>query len=234
VGYRAVFFDAGETLLAPHPGFVELFTAILREAGHEFDPAALREALPKVNDRFNRAAREGELWSTSRERSRAWWREIYAIILEGLGIPFDETIARRLYETFTDSANYRPFPDVVGTLERLRDAGFRLGLISNFEEWLEQLLESLELSAYFEVRVISGAVGMEKPDPRIFQAALDRTGVEASESVYVGDNPFFDIEPAERLGMLAVLIDRRGRFPGHPGPRVTTLDDLPAVIGLHG
>src|SRR5438067_234635 len=62
--------------------------------------------------------------------------------------------------------------------------------------------------------------------------ARERSGLEPAEAVYVGDNPRFDTEPAEALGMLGVLIDRRDRFPGHDGLRLTTLDDLPAALGL--
>jgi putative hydrolase of the HAD superfamily len=73
---------------------------------------------------------------------------------------------------------------------------------------------------------------MEKPDPRIFLLALERLGVRAEESVYVGDSVTYDVEPAEAVGMIAVLVDRRDRFPEHEGVRIRSLDDLPAVLGL--
>ena len=73
---------------------------------------------------------------------------------------------------------------------------------------------------------------MEKPDREIFQLALSRADVLSEDSVYVGDNPAFDTEPAEAMGMLGVLIDRRGRHLDHSGVRITTLEDLPTVIGL--
>jgi putative hydrolase of the HAD superfamily len=122
----------------------------------------------------------------------------------------------------------------VPTLDRLRDAGVSLGVISNFEEWLERLLETLGVTDYFPVRVISGIEGVEKPDPEIFRIALERAGVAAEESVYVGDHPFFDIEAAEDVGMVAVLIDRRGRYPDTEGYRITSLEDLPAAVGIEG
>lgn len=137
-----------------------------------------------------------------------------------------------IYGEFTDVANYRLFDDVPPVLEKLRAAGMVLGVISNFEEWLEQLLEELDVGKYFDVRVISGAVGMEKPDPRIFALALERAGVPAVESVYVGDNREFDMEPAAAVGMFPVLIDRRERFGDAPGARITSMDELPAVLGL--
>ena len=234
VAFRAVFFDAGETLVHPHPSFPELFTLVMKREGHEVDPADLREGLYVVAERFTRAAREGEVWSASSEKSRAFWREIYMALLAKLGLPDADRLAEALYAEFTDLANYRLFPDVRPVLSRMEGSGMTLGVVSNFEEWLERLLEQLGVTRFFDVRVISGVEGMEKPDPRIFRLAMERAGVEPDESVYVGDNPEFDTDPAEAVGMFGVLIDRRGRFPEHTGPRITTLDDLPGIIGLDG
>jgi putative hydrolase of the HAD superfamily len=232
VAFRAVFFDAGETLVYPHPSFPELLAQILRQEGHRIDPATIREKLHVVADVFTTAASEGELWSTSPERSRRFWDRVYRRLLDELGVPFGDGLARRIYSTFTDIANYRLFPDVIATLERLRAVDLRLGVVSNFEEWLERLLESLGVSAYFDVRVISGVEGVEKPDARIFHLALERSGMVPEESVYVGDSPSFDIAPAQAVGMFAVLLDRRGRYPEHPGPRVASLEELPDAIGV--
>ena len=90
-------------------------------------------------------------------------------------------------------------------------------MISNFEAWLDRLLGELGVRSSFAVRVISGIEGIEKPDPRIFELAMERAGVEPERSVYVGDNPEFDVDPALAVGMLPVLIDRRDRFPDAPG-----------------
>jgi putative hydrolase of the HAD superfamily len=232
VNFKAVFFDAGETLVHPHPSFPELLAIVLREEGVPVDPALIRENLPVVADRFSQAADKGELWSTSPERSRAWWSSIYRTLLAEMGLPFGDGLATRLYKTFTDLSNYRLFPDVEPTLARLEDAGLRMGLVSNFEEWLERLLESLGVTRYFDVRVISGIEGMEKPDHRIFELALERAAVSPDDAVFVGDNPFFDSDPAGAIGMFAVLLDRRGRFPDHPGTRITSLEELPEAIGV--
>jgi REG-2-like HAD superfamily hydrolase len=227
-----VFFDAGETLVYPHPSFPELLAQVLGEHGHAIDPAEIRDKVHVVSSIFTEAARRGELWSTSRERSQRFWARVYTTLLAELGLPLGDGLKQAVYETFTDLANYRLFPDVLATLERLQTAGLALGVVSNFEEWLERLLESLGVTRFFGVRVISGVEGVEKPDRRIFLLALDRTGVLPEESVYVGDSPSFDIEPARAVGMFAVLIDRRGRHPDHSGPRITSLDELPETIGV--
>jgi len=232
---KAVFFDAGETLVYPHPSFAELFTEVLRAEGVVVEPAVVQEVVSAYSQKFTETVQSGEarLWSTSPERSRAFWDGVYRGFLEEVGVPdHQDLLVDRLYTTFTNLASYRLHPDVIPTVDRLRDAGISLGVISNFEEWLERLLESLGVTDYFPVRVISGVEGVEKPDPEIFRIALERADVAAEESVYVGDHPFFDIEAAEEVGMVAVLIDRRGRYPDAEGIRITSLEDLAAAVGI--
>ncbi|MGH2724393.1 MAG: HAD family hydrolase [Actinomycetota bacterium] len=232
---RAVFFDAGETLLYPHPSFAEVFTEVLREEGHRVEPARVQEVVSAYSQRFTDAVTKGEgrLWSTSSDRSREMWRAIYDTFLTEVGIPDDhDRLFEALYARFTDMATYRLHPDALPTLERLAKTHVTLGLISNFEEWLERLLEALEVGHFFTVTVISGVEGVEKPDPQIFRIALERARVEPGESVYVGDHPFFDVAAAREAGMLPVLIDRRGRHADAEGLRITSLEDLPAAIGL--
>lgn len=234
---KAVFFDAGETLVYPHPSFAELFTEVLRAEDVLVDPAVVQQVVSAYSQKFTETVQSGEahLWSTSPERSRTFWNGVYRGFLEEVGVTgAADRLVDRLHATFTDLASYRLHPDVIPTLDRLRSAGVSLGVISNFEEWLEQLLETLGVIDYFPVRVISGIEGVEKPDPEIFRIALERRGVAAEESIYVGDHPFFDIQGAEEVGMVAVLIDRRGRYPEAAGTRITSLEDLPASVGIDG
>jgi len=234
VTYGAVFFDAGETLVHPHPTFPDLFAQILEREGYAVAPETIRERGHVVFDRFRQAAQANELWTTSPERSRRFWHNVYGIFLRELKIPNANGLIDVVYGEFTDPANYRVFDDVPPVLERLHDAGFVLGMISNFEEWLERLLGELGVRSYFPVRVISGIEGMEKPDPRIFRLAMERAGVTPDRSVYVGDNPEFDVDPALAVGMFPVLIDRHDRFPDAPGARIASMAELPLVLGMQG
>ena len=162
-----------------------------------------------------------------------FWLDLYRGFVREVGIDDGvEELAMALYAAFSDLANYRAHPDAIPTLERLARTDLTLGLISNFEAWLEQLLEAVEITRFFPVRVISGVEGIEKPDPRIFEAALERAGAIAEQSVYVGDHPFFDVEAARAVGMHPVLIDRRGRYPDPGCVRITSLEDLPTAIGV--
>jgi putative hydrolase of the HAD superfamily len=235
VDVEAVFFDAGETLLYPHPSFAELFTEVLRAEGHRVDPARVQEVVSVSSRALNDflTSEEARLWSTSPERSRAMWDRLYRSFLSDVGIEQGhDLLADALYRRFRDLATYRLHPDALPVLRRLRSTDLTIGLISNFEEWLEQLLELLEVEAFFDVTVISGIEGVEKPDAEIFRIALERAGAAAERAVYVGDNPVFDIDAARAVGMVPVLIDRRGRHPDADSIRITSLEDLPAAIGL--
>jgi putative hydrolase of the HAD superfamily len=232
--YRAVFFDAGGTLIDPHPSFTELLATTLTDQGFPVEHQQVVDGLPAVADVFLQAAEDRELWTTSDERSRRFWGRFYRLLLGGLGIPDGdiERLGDRLYGVFTDPANYRLLPDAPAVLDKLRDAGAILGLVSNFEAWLERLLEHLDVARYFPVRVISGIEGVEKPDPEIFRIALQRAEVPAADAVYVGDNPVFDALPAEEAGMAAVIVDRSNRYPEYAGTRIPSLDELPGVLEL--
>ena len=228
--FAAVFFDAGETLVHPHPTFADLFAQTLRTQGFDVSAETVRERGHVIFDRFRSAARANDLWTTSPERSRRFWHDVYREFVAELGIADADGLLDVLYATFTDLANYRVFEDVPPVLERLRDAGMVLGVVSNFEEWLEQLLEQLGVRQYLSVSVVSGIEGVEKPDPRIFRLAMERAGVRPDVSVYVGDNPEFDVDPALGAGMFPVLLDRRARFPDVPGARITSMGQLPGLL----
>lgn len=230
--FRAVFFDAGETLVHPAPSFPELFAAIVTREGHPREPVEIQEGLTMVSDAFEEAAVANALWTTSPESSRRFWGMVYDRFLDTLGIPADGELSDTLYREFTDLRNYEAFDDVRPALDRLRADGLRIGLISNFEPWLDDLLVRLELQSLFDVRVISGIEGMEKPDPRIFRLALARADLVPEETVYVGDIPDFDVAPAASVGMYPVLIDRRLRhesFDG-PGSRIASMSELSDLL----
>ena len=230
VRFRAVFFDVGETLVHVEPSFADLFVTVLAGAGHERSEDDVRGASAHVYARFSEAARDGSMWTTSPERSQKFWTSVYDRMLGELRIPEGDGLANTLYREFTRMENYVLFDDVRPTIAALQGAGLLLGIVSNFEAWLEDWFGLHELIETFPVRVISGIEGIEKPDERMYRLALERTGVDAADAAYVGDNPEFDVDPPAALGMFPVLVDRRERFPDHAGTRVRDLRELPAIL----
>lgn len=232
---KAVFFDAGETLLAPHPSHHEIFALVLAERGHEVDPETVQEVFADMAPTFTGVMdrMQVKFWSVSREASLEFWGAIYGEALERLNVPDpDKAIFDSLYERFTRYDSYRLFPECVATLRAVRDAGMVVGLISNFEEWLEGMLIEMEIAHLFDCMVISGKEGVEKPDPEIFRIALERTGIAAGDALYVGDHIENDFVAARAVGMEAVLIDRKGHHPAFEGHRIEALDGLLPLLDL--
>jgi len=234
-GIDVIFFDAGDTLLGPHPSFPELFSVVCEEHGYDVPPEAVvrvqSELAPNLIDLVEDTGVDNPSFSS--EESRRFWGYLYVRFLAELDID-DSELAVALLNRFSTSSSYMLFEDVLATLSRLHDEGYRLGLISNFEQWLEERLIELEVGRLFDVTVISGFVMIEKPDPAIYELALQRARVEPARAVHVGDSMINDVEPAVSVGMHAVLLDRAGRYPDSRVPRIKSLEELPGVVAKLG
>jgi putative hydrolase of the HAD superfamily len=102
-----------------------------------------------------------------------------------------------------------------------------MGLISNIDQDIRPVCNELGLDPYVTHVVTSKDVGSEKPHPLIFLAALDSAGVEAEESVYVGDQYSCDVVGARGVGMKPVLVDRYDLFPNvNDCARIRSLAEL--------
>lgn len=226
-----VFFDAGETLLRPEPSFPERLVALLAGRGHTVTVDQVLEASRRVAHHFRRAADANHRWSVSDDASHAFWTALYREMLEHLGID-DADAPEVFFGAFRDPRSYGLFDDVKGCLDALSAGGYRLGIVSNFEAFLEDVLEHLGVGGRFEVIAISGHLGLEKPDPEIFRWALERAGAPPECAAYVGDQPYFDAEAAIAVGMRGVLLDRHDRWGDLDAsyPVVSSLVDVPGVV----
>jgi putative hydrolase of the HAD superfamily len=228
---EVVFLDAGETILHPHPSWPELFATTCRRHGVEVSPEKVGPILYGMLRSWSDVAEQAGARnpSFSDEESHRFWTFVYKRCLDELGVQYN-SLPDELYKVFTDTATYRLYDDALPAIEQLRAAGYRIGLISNYEGWLEELLVELEVGDVFDVSVISGLVGLEKPDVRIYELAIESAGVSPSSAVHVGDSVVLDVEPARAAGMEAILLDRAGDHTGHTGPRVRTLAELPDLV----
>lgn len=113
-----------------------------------------------------------------------------------------------LYSHFGRAAAWHVFDDVIPTLEILRANGFKLGIVSNWDERLRPLLRELKIDHYFDAMAISCEVGVCKPDPAIFKQAAQMLGMQPNEILHVGDNPLMDIEGADGADILSLLLCR--------------------------
>jgi putative hydrolase of the HAD superfamily len=111
-----------------------------------------------------------------------------------------------------DSPRFALYDDVLPALGALKSRGVVMGLISNIDQDIKPVCSELGLDPYITHVVTSKDAGSEKPHPLIFLAALDGAGVEAEESVYVGDQYSCDVVGAWGVGMRPVLVDRYDLF----------------------
>jgi putative hydrolase of the HAD superfamily len=237
--YRALFFDVGETLVYAHPSSAEIMAEVCRETGWPIDAAQIEAADALVWPRVAERQASGELYSVSAENSARFWTWVYSQILAELAAPatLRADLARRFHDRFMALETWRLYPDAVPLLEALqprRRAGLILGVVSNWEDWLETLLAQLEIDRYFDFFVVSAAAGAEKPDPAIFRAALDRAGTAPAETIHIGDSLHADVGGARAAGIAPVLLDRRSRYSPERAAGaavIHSLAELPTLLG---
>ncbi|GJM90333.1 hypothetical protein PR202_ga06601 [Eleusine coracana subsp. coracana] len=145
-----------------------------------------------------------------------WWKMCVKDSFLRAGYEYDDVtfdkIFRRIYAAFGSSAPYSVFPDAQRFLRWLRSRGLVVGLVSNSEyRYRDVVLPSLGLNqgSEWDFGVFSGMVGVEKPDPRIYEMALEAAGgVAPEEALHIGDSMRKDYAPARSVGMHALLLDR--------------------------
>ncbi|HEV2824017.1 MAG TPA: HAD-IA family hydrolase [Actinomycetota bacterium] len=205
-----MLFDAGDTLLAPAPSFQGRFVAVAAEQGVPLEEAAVDAAIAAAV----RAAAWPDDW-TDPATQRDFWIGFYQDVLPRLrhGGEDGMELAEALIASFSDPASYRLFDDVRPALDELAGRGITLGVVSNFEPWLADILALQGIDHLFATVAISGVLGVAKPDPQIFEAALAEARADPSATVHVGDQPANDVAAARAVGITPVLIDRYARYP---------------------
>lgn len=217
--FKAVFFDAGDTLLAV-PGANEIMHRYLAERTFHRPPEDIGEKIVLAFRTlyYGKPSDGKELCSP--ESDRAFWADLYRHVLEELGARehHEEELIHKwsheLYDVFTSPEQYELFDDVEETLERLSADGYRLGIVSNFAPTLPDILTYMGISRYFDPIIVSTLVGLEKPNPDIFRLALQMAELRPEEVLYVGDHDKNDIWAPNEAGIEAVKIIRYEHLTG--------------------
>ena len=235
---RAILFDLGDTLIDFEPmdtravfrkGAADSY-AYLKDLGHP---------LPAFNvycRKQFRAVRWAYLWAKLRRREFEGLR-LLRTFCAAIGIHLSEASLLELawiwYAPLIDHSNVED--KLAATLRDLRNTGYKLGLVSN--TFVAGAIHDRHLALHglldlLPVRVYSSDIGYRKPDRRIFQSAIDRLGVQATETLFVGDLVKTDIVGAHRMGMKTALKQPWGtsRSSGHADVVIRQLADLPAVL----
>ena len=222
----AVTFDLTGTLIrAPRLG--EIYSEVLARHGLEVTPERAAALFREVWRELDCSAPPGrDRFAAHPEGARGWWRRLVERFGERLeSAPPGPFAAAELFERFARPDAWELYPEVGPLLDELRRRGLRLGLISNWDERLPRLLDGLGLAGRLDAVVYSQEVGAEKPDGRIFAAALDRLSLPPARVLHVGDRRRHDLEGAQAAGLRALLLDRTGAAGD-----LSTLSDLPGRI----
>jgi len=228
--HEAVFFDVGNTLLYPYPSVPEVCRQVLERAGHLRDVAAIDSLMPLVDAYYEDRYRDDDTFWTDEGETSGVWVGMYSLLCRELGLHQSaEDLARAVYDEFGNPGRWRAYDDVEPALRRLKDAGVKTGIISNWDSRLVRILEGLGLARYLDTIVSSADVGLHKPDPRIFELACGRLEVEPRRAAHVGDHHYADVVGATAVGMTAVLIDRNAAAADRAA--IVSLDTLERHLG---
>ena len=213
---KVITFDAGNTLIRLSRPVGVTYAAVAKHFGANLNPIDLEHGFRAA---WKTVPRLPEVPGPRPDDGRNWWRDVVIQTLQNARAkvePFDDFFDA-VYQEFTLPGVWRLEAGALELLHDLRRVGFRLGIISNFDLRLRQILQHVGVLDLFEQIVVSSQVGAEKPSPRIFEEALRRFAVEPAELLHVGDEEKADGDGARALGIQAFILGFAGS--GLPGLR---------------
>ncbi|WP_052807452.1 HAD family hydrolase [Risungbinella massiliensis] len=205
---RAIFFDAGHTLLDVY-GVPknQLFRVMVEKVVQEAFPERKWKEATRESERFYEKWRHDKSYVHSDEYRKVY----YSIGLSSLGISPKESeryIVNLLHTNrFKLSRQIQVTDGGLEIIQELKERGYRLGVISNWDGTLQKVLIDLGIVHYFDVIVDSDWIGVRKPSPFIFQHAIAQLGLPPRQILHIGDSYHADFLGAQRSGMRALLLD---------------------------
>jgi putative hydrolase of the HAD superfamily len=231
---KAIFYDAGHTLVRPRAEIDEVWDFLAHQLGIAIE-AEHRTEFPDVGAFFYSRLGEDGLGSYASDRAaRTFWTEYYAHALRNVvpDLPREEIASAggALYDWYKEPAQWTPFPETIAALRAARSRGLIQGVVSDWGSDLLPILHAHEITLLMDFVVASAVVGSSKPHREIFLYALDRAGVRAAETVYVGDSYLADVLGSRAAGLHPILIDREGKAPPIDAPVVRSLSGVLDVV----
>ena len=236
-GIQAVFFDLDGTLRYNDPSPEKIFLDYVAQLGVPDSPEQRRRVMRWVHYYWAQSEELLQDRKTYLHSEADFWRNYTRSQLMAFECPPDllDKVLPPIFSYMSDQ--YKPqdrlLAGVPETLQALKEAGFRLGVVSNRIHPYQDQLERLELDGYFDLVVAAGEVQSWKPDPGIFIHSLQRLDLGAEETVYVGDNYYADVVGARGAGLLPVLLDPEGLFPDAGCPVLESIPDLLVLLEEH-
>ena len=206
---KVITFDAGNTLIRLSRPVGATYADVAKRFGADLNPGDLESGFRAA---WKAVPRLPDVPGPRPDDGRNWWREVVAHTFATAGAkvePFD-AFFDAVYQEFTLPGIWRLEPGALELLQDVRRAGFRLGIISNFDLRLYEILKHVGVFDLFEHIIVSSQVGADKPSPRIFEEALRRFAGEPAELLHVGDDELADGEGARAIGIQTFILGFAG------------------------
>jgi len=233
---RVVFFDAAETLFHVNGSVAEMY--LKHAVAFGYQPKEHSQKL--IAQAFSRAFHDAPppVFAATepaqiKQSERLWWFDVVHNVFYRVGMfeRFDEFFDH-VYDVFADPASWKLYPEVRSALSVLRGRGLELGIVSNFDSRLFNVLRGLGIADLFDTVTISSLAHAAKPSPKIFELALEQHAVEPGEAMHVGDSVRDDVEGSSKAGLSPVLLARDGKQAPTDVPTIRSLDELlPLAVG---
>jgi putative hydrolase of the HAD superfamily len=213
---RGLLLDAMGTLIGLRRSVGDTYAELAAAHGVVVDAAAVNAAFPRLFRQAGPLAFPGLTGAALLEAEEGWWGELITATLQACGHAgaLPPALAPALFRHYADPEPWQVYADVVEPLQRWRERGIRLAVVSNFDQRLPGLLEALGLAELFEAVVVSSLVGAAKPDPLPFHQALTQLQLPAEAVWHIGDSP--EDEAGARAAGLRCLLIRRPKPGGTP------------------
>ncbi|NXJ88456.1 HDHD3 protein, partial [Corythaixoides concolor] len=230
---RLLTWDVKDTLLRMRQPVGKSYAAEARAHGVRVQPEALsrsfREVYGAQSRRFPNYGRGQGL------SSQQWWVDVVKQTFRLSGVHEDGVLtlmAENLYRDFCSARNWEVLPGAGETLSQCCQRGFHMGVVSNFDKRLENILSQCNLRHHFEFVLTSEDAGFAKPDPRIFEKALRLGGVPPEQAAHVGDDYTRDYGAARAVGMHSFLLRAAGHSEEPEVPPEHVLPTLSHLLAL--
>jgi putative hydrolase of the HAD superfamily len=223
---RVVFFDAVGTLLHPEPSAPAIYTAVGRRFGSQLTEDAIATRFREAFQRQDREDYRAGL-RTSEEREFLRWRSIVHEIFDAL-VDW-EACFHELYEYFAQAGAWRCEPGTAEVLDTLAARGHILGIASNFDRRLRNIVQHTPALRSVRYLVISSEIGWRKPAPDFFREVCRIAGSRSEELVYVGDDPVNDYGGARNARLRVLMLDPLKHAMVSPDERISTIKEILSI-----
>ncbi len=227
---KAVFFDAGGTLLYIHPSVGNVYADVTREMGVELSNERIESRLREIWEEYapTNAVREGD-YRASDERDRKMWKEflrrLYDDIDQLQDLNFDDWF-QQVFNRFGKPKTFELYEETLETLATLRKDGYHVGVVSNWDSRLISICEGLGVDEHVDFILPSAVAGYRKPSSKIFEQALEKAEVQPDEAMHIGDKELDDYRGARSVGLTPVLLDRNNQQREQNQNIISSLDEV--------